>query len=158
MVFNRKRILAAMTSAGIAVGALGGGVAIASARPDYPPATATATGPSSVRPEGGCGDISKMWAGLHPVTKAAAGYLGLSQAQLRSALQSGKSLADVARAQGKSVSGLKSAMLGAITNWINASNQLSASQKAAAISEVKGHLDALVNLTCHSAMGMHDGG
>jgi hypothetical protein len=153
MVLNRKRILAAMTAAGIAVGALvGGGVAAASASPG---ARAAATAPHSAWRDGGCGDIGRMWPGLHPVMKAAASYLGLSQAQLRSELQSGKSLADVARAQGKPVSGLKSAMLAAITSWINASSILSASQKAAAISEVKSHLDAMVNMTCRSGMGVH---
>ncbi|HEY3184220.1 MAG TPA: hypothetical protein VGJ77_15370 [Gaiellaceae bacterium] len=44
---------------------------------------------------------------------AAAAYLGLTEAQLRTQLESGKSLADVAKAQSKSVSGLVDALLAA---------------------------------------------
>ena len=160
MVLNRKRVLAATAAAGIAVGALaGGGVALASmASPADLLVTATATAAASSWPDGGCGDMGRMWPGHHSVVKAAADYLRLSQAQLRSELQSGKSLADVARAQGKPVSGLKITILGAITSWVNSSSALSAGQKAAIISEVKSHLDAIVNMTCRSAMGMHQMG
>jgi len=45
---------------------------------------------------------------------AAAQYLGLTEAQLRSQLASGKSLADIAKARGKSVSGLEDALTSAI--------------------------------------------
>ena len=44
---------------------------------------------------------------------AAATYLGLTEAELRTQLEAGKSLADVAKAQGKSVSGLVDALLAA---------------------------------------------
>src|SRR5205807_2421819 len=44
---------------------------------------------------------------------AATGYLGLTEAQLRSQLESGKSLAQVATAQGKSVTGLVDALVNA---------------------------------------------
>lgn len=156
MVLNRKRILVAVAAAGIAVGAPAyGGVAFASAAsPAHVPVTATATAAASVWRDSGCGHMGK-WHGHDPVLKAAAGYLGLSQAQLRSELQSGKSLADVARAHGKPVSGLKSTVLTAITNWVNTSSKLSASQKAAVISKAKSHIDAIVNATCRSGMGAH---
>jgi hypothetical protein len=45
----------------------------------------------------------------------AAKYLGLTQEQLLTQLRDGKSLADIAKAQGKSVDGLKQAMLTALT-------------------------------------------
>jgi hypothetical protein len=45
----------------------------------------------------------------------AAKYLGLTQEQLLTQLRDGKSLADIARAQGKSVDGLKQAILSALT-------------------------------------------
>jgi hypothetical protein len=157
MVLNRKRILCAMAAAGIAAGALAdGGAAFASAAsPARSPVAAAATAPASVWPEGGCGAMGRMWSGHDPVTRAAADYLGLSQAQLRSEVQSGKSLADVARAQGKPVSGLKSTMLAAITSWVNASSTLSATQKEKVVSEVQSHLDAMVSMTCRPGMGPH---
>lgn len=42
-----------------------------------------------------------------PGLATAASYLGVTEAELRAEIQSGKSLADVARAEGKSVDGLK---------------------------------------------------
>jgi hypothetical protein len=99
-----------------------------------------------------------MWSGQQPAMKAAASYLGLSQAQLRAQLQSGKSLADVAKARGKSVSGLEDAILAAMTNWINSSTTLSATQKAAMISQFKSHLGAMVNDTFPSGPGMRPAG
>jgi hypothetical protein len=158
MVPNPKRVLAATAAAGIAVCALvDGTAAVASAAsPARSPVTAAATAPAPVQPPGLCGAMGKIWSDHDPAMKAAAGYLGLSQAQLRSELQSGKSLADVARARGKSVSGLKSTMLGAITSWVNGS-ALSASQKAKVITEVKDHLNTLVNMSCRSGVGHHMG-
>ncbi len=46
---------------------------------------------------------------------AAARYLGLSPQALRSQLEAGKSLAEIAAAQGKSIDGLKNAILGVLT-------------------------------------------
>lgn len=43
---------------------------------------------------------------LHLGLEAAAGYLGVTEAELRESLRDGRSLADVARAEGKSVGGL----------------------------------------------------
>ena len=45
----------------------------------------------------------------------AAKYLGLTQEQLLTQLRDGKSLADIAKAQGKSVDGLKQAILADLT-------------------------------------------
>lgn len=50
-------------------------------------------------------------AGLAMKFKAAAEYLGLTNAELRERLEDGQSLADVARAEDKSVDGLKQALL-----------------------------------------------
>jgi hypothetical protein len=145
MVLNRKRIVAAMAATGIGLGALAGGAAVASASQVQSPAAAA---PASGWPGGSCADWGKILPSNNPVTKATAGYLGLSQDRLRSELESGKSLADVAHAQGKPVSGLKDAMLASVTSQINASSKLSAAQKAAAISDVKSHLDTIVTLKC----------
>jgi hypothetical protein len=50
----------------------------------------------------------------------AASYLGLTDAQLRGQLASGKSLADIAKARGKSVSGLEAALKGALRTRLDA--------------------------------------
>jgi hypothetical protein len=155
MVLNRNHMLAAIAAAGIAVGALAsGGAAFAAPSQARSPVTATATAPASAWRGGGCGAKGKAWS-HHPVPKPVADYLGLSQAQVSSELQSGKSLADVARAQGKPVSGLKSTILATVTSQVNASSKLSSAQKAKVIGEVKGHLDAIVNVTCRHGMGSH---
>jgi hypothetical protein len=156
MNLNRKRVLTGLAATGILAGALaGGGVALASTGTTRVSATTTATESASGWCDRGLGDMAGMWSGQQPVMKAAADYLGLSQAQLRSQLQSGKSLADVAGARGKTVSGLKDAILAAMTSWINASTRLSAVQKAAMISEVKSHLDEMVTMTRPSGTDVH---
>lgn len=48
--------------------------------------------------------------GMHSLAAAAA-YLGLTEAELRTQLESGKSLADVAKAEDKSVDGLEKALI-----------------------------------------------
>jgi hypothetical protein len=89
--------------------------------------------------------MSGMWSGQEPVMTAAADYLGLSPTQLQAQLRSGTSLAGIAEAQGKTISGLKNALLAAMTSRINAISALTAQQKAAMISEAKDHLDAMIN-------------
>src|SRR3954447_15847344 len=51
---------------------------------------------------------------------AAATYLGLTEAQLRTQLESGKSLADVAKAHGKTVDGLVQALVDAAKTKLDA--------------------------------------
>jgi hypothetical protein len=166
-----RRALAVVAATGVASGALAfGGVALASGNSTQSPtattAAAAATPSATARPgpasgwcdggPGGRGLGHGMLAG-RPVTQAAAAYLGLSQDQLLSQLKAGKSLADVATARGKPVSGLKNAILAAGTSQVNASTTLSAAQKAALISELKSHLDAIVNATFPDGPGMHGG-
>lgn len=177
MKLNR-RTLAAVAATGVTSGALAfGGVALASTGSAHSPAAATtspaaattavaaaaatATAPAATPTSpggcdggpGGTGFGYGMGAGPQ-VMKAAAAYLGLSQSQLLSRLQAGKSLAEVATAQGKSVSGLKNAILTAATSQINASTRLSAAQKAQEISELKSRLDTIVNQTHPGGLGM----
>jgi hypothetical protein len=156
MNVSRKRVLAGLAATGVLAGAMAaGGVAIASTGSARTPAATTAAQPASSWCDGGPGDMRGMWSGQQPVLTAAAGYLGVSQSQLLSQLQAGKSLADVAKAQNKSVTGLKNAILTAMTSRINASTGLSAAQKTAMINEVKNHLDAIVNRTYPAGAGMH---
>ena len=91
--------------------------------------------------------------GENSAMAAAADYLGLSLTDLRADLQGGKSLADVAAAQGKSVSGLEDAMIAAMTTHLDASTTLTAEEKAAALAAMKSHLDVMVTATHSSGSG-----
>jgi hypothetical protein len=144
MKLTRKHVVTGLAAAALAAGVLtAGGVALASTGT----APASATSASSYGPgSGNCGGMYGMWSGQQPVMTAAEDYLGLSLTQLRTQLQSGKSLGDIAEAQGKPVSGLKDAILAAMTSRINANTALTAQQKAAMISQVKSHLDTMINM------------
>ena len=147
MKLNRKRVVTGLVATGLVAGALaGGGVALASTGPAPAPATSTSAEPPYGLCAGDFGGMHGMWFGQQPVMAAAAAYLGLSQTQLHTHLQAGKSLADVATAQGKPVSGLKNAILAAITSRINATSTLTADQKAGMLSQMKSHIDAMVNM------------
>jgi hypothetical protein len=79
---------------------------------------------------------------------AAATYLGLTEAQLRAQLMSGKSLADVAKAQGKSVDGLEQAMLAPIQAKLDQAvkdGKLTSSQRDQALAKIKASIDDMVN-------------
>jgi hypothetical protein len=159
---NRKRIVTGLVATGLAAAALaGGGVALASTG-TATPATSTPASPSCGPGSGHLGSMDGMggmWSGQQPVMKAAADYLALTPTQLHTQPQSGNSLADIASAQGKSVPGLKNALLAAITSRINANTALTAQQRAAMISQAKDHLDTMINMNMpHSpgtGMGSH---
>lgn len=157
MTLNRKRIVTGIAATGIAAGVLaGGGAALAATTAAAAPATAVT---ASAGPLGGMGPGygygygygpvggMRVQAGQQTVLAAAARYLGMSQDQLRSQLQAGKSFAEVAQARGKSVSGLKDAILAAVTSRVNASTRLTAEQKKTILAQVKSNLDTIVNAT-----------
>jgi len=86
--------------------------------------------------------------GFGPSLDAAATYLGLTEAQLRTQLESGKSLADVAKAQGKSVDGLKQAMLASIKAKLDQAvtdGKLTASQRDDIMAKITASIDDLIN-------------
>ena len=147
MKLTRKHVVTGLAAAGLLAGAIAaGGVALASTG-TAPVSAASAPAASSYGPgTGNCGGRYGMQAGQQPVMTAAADYLGLSLTQLRARLHSGTSLADIATAQGKPVSGLKNAILAAMTSRINANPALTAQEKAAMISQVKSHLDTMINM------------
>jgi hypothetical protein len=147
MKLTRKHVVTGLAAAGLMAGALtAGGVALASAGSAPSFATSASATPSYGPGTGNCDGRYGMQAGRQPVMTAAADYLGLSLTQLRAQLDSGKSLADIARAQGKPTSGLKDAILAAVTSRINANTALTAQQKTAMIEQVKSHLDAMINM------------
>src|SRR5262249_54958283 len=81
---------------------------------------------------------------------AAATYLGLTEDQLRTQLESGKSLADVAKAQGKSVDGLKQAMLTAIKAKLDQAvkdGRMTSAERDQALAKISADLDSLINGT-----------
>ena len=79
---------------------------------------------------------------------AAAGYLGLTQDQLRTKLMNGQSLAGVAKAQGKSVDGLKQTILDAAKTRLDQAvkdGDLTQTQANDMLDRLKAHVDDLVN-------------
>ena len=146
MKLTRKHVVTGLAAAGLMAGALtAAGVALASTGSAPISATSASATPSYGPGTGNCGGMYGMQAGQQPVMTAAADYLGLSLTQLRTQLHAGTSLADIATAQGKPTSGLKDTILAAMTSRINADTALTAQQKAAMISQVKGHLDTMIN-------------
>ena len=90
---------------------------------------------------------------------AAASYLGLTDAQVRSDFRSGKSLADIADAQGKSVDGLVQAIVDAAKTKIAAAvaaGRLTQSQTDSILSGLKSHVTDFVNRT-PPRFGLHNG-
>jgi len=79
---------------------------------------------------------------------AAASYLGLTEDQLRTQLESGKTLAQVAKTQGKSVDGLEAAMVKDATTKLDAAvkaGRLTAAEEQHILSDLKQHVGDLVN-------------
>ena len=79
---------------------------------------------------------------------AAAKYLGLTDAQLRTRLMSGKSLAQVAAAQNKPVDGLKSAIEAAVKKRLDQAvtdKRITQSQEDHILSDLHARLDDIVN-------------
>lgn len=81
---------------------------------------------------------------------AAADYLGLTEAQLRTQLESGKSLAQVAQAQGKPVSGLVDALVAAAKKRLDeavAAGRLTKAQADEMLAGLRTRITSLVNST-----------
>ncbi|HKG38601.1 MAG TPA: hypothetical protein VKB25_06395 [Conexibacter sp.] len=95
-----------------------------------------------------------------PGLDAAADYLGLTRAALARQLQNGKSLADVARAQGKSVDGLEQALVDEAKTRLDrdvADRRLTSDQRDQILREVQEHVADLVNGRAPGPLGRHDG-
>jgi hypothetical protein len=82
--------------------------------------------------------------------EAAAGYIGITEAQLRTELESGKSLAQVAREHGKSVDGLVAALVAAAKEKLDAAvsaGRLTKDQEADMLDALKDRITSAVNNT-----------
>jgi hypothetical protein len=114
---------------------------------------------------GGPGFGGPRGAGLMAGIDDVATYLGLKPAALVTQLRAGKSLADIAAAQGKTVSGLKTAITDAATKQLDAAvaaGKLTKEQETKVLAGLSDHLDDIVNGT-HKAGGFgfkhrHGGG
>ena len=144
MKMNRKRVLVGAAGLGL-VGALATGgaawAATGSPGPSAPSASATAPG---YGPMAGFGGMHGGMFGETPMLTTAAQYLGMSQTDLRAQLQTGKSLADVAQAQGKSVTGLEDAIVATVKANIAANTALTADQKTAILAQVQSRVATMV--------------
>jgi hypothetical protein len=79
---------------------------------------------------------------------AAATHLGLTEAQLRSDIESGQSLAQIATAQGKSVDGLKQALIADAKSHLDQAvkdGKLTAAQETQFLNDLSSRIDDLVN-------------
>jgi hypothetical protein len=79
---------------------------------------------------------------------AAAGYLGLSTDELLTKLENGQSLADVAKAQGKSVNGLKQALLAEVKARLDRAvedGKLTDAQRDEILADIEARLEDLVD-------------
>ena len=79
---------------------------------------------------------------------AAASYLGLTEDDLHSRLESGKTLAQIAKAQGKSVEGLKDAMVADAKTHLDAAvkaGRLSSAEEQRVLADLEQRIDDLVN-------------
>jgi hypothetical protein len=94
-----------------------------------------------------------------PGLDAAASYLGLTDADLHAQLAAGKTLADVANAQGKTVDGLVAALVSSARTRIAADVQagrLTQAQADAMTADLQARITEMVNST-RAGHGDHDG-
>jgi Arc/MetJ-type ribon-helix-helix transcriptional regulator len=78
----------------------------------------------------------------------AADYLGLTQAELRTKLNDGRSLADIAKARGKSVDGLKQAILDEAEKKLDQlveDGELTRAEADEMLARMKSHIDEIVD-------------
>lgn len=83
-----------------------------------------------------------------PASQAIATYLGLTNDQIRTQLQSGKTLAQIATAQGKTVSGLEDAIVSDAKTHLGAAvaaGKMTATQEATMLADITAHVDDRVN-------------
>jgi polyhydroxyalkanoate synthesis regulator phasin len=92
----------------------------------------------------------KGHAALRGAIKATAAYVGLTEQQVLAQLKAGKSLADVATAQGKTVDGLKAAILAdakTVIDRLVSQGKISAERGQQYLARLQAHIDQLVTRT-----------
>lgn len=134
---TNTKMVAALSALSVAVG---GGLSIATAKTHHRQTNQTGSGLQQQGPR----------RGGPPFIKAAATYLGLDVKALCDQLKAGKTLADVAAAQNKSVDGLKQAIYDDAKSHMDkavADGKLTSDQESARLSDLQSHLDDIVNKT-----------
>jgi hypothetical protein len=132
----RSRTTFAAAGATLAIAAAGTGGALA------------AGGSGGTAPEGAPAIGIVVGPGKGPA--AVASYLGLTESELRAQIEAGKSLAQIASASGKSVSGLEAVILADAKAHLDeavANGRLTAAQEETMLADLKSHLDDFVNGT-----------
>ena len=79
---------------------------------------------------------------------AAATYLGITEAELRTSLESGDTLAEIAKANGKTAAGLADALVAAAKADLDekvAAGRLTAAQRTAILADLESRIDDVVN-------------
>ena len=79
----------------------------------------------------------------------AASYIGLSVAELQTQMHAGKSLADIATAQAKTVDGLHDALVNAIAEQVDSNTSLSVDQRTSMLSQISTRVTTMINNTDH---------
>lgn len=162
---KRSGVALGVLGLGVA-GALAGGIGVAAAATGQ--AGAVATGPfartaatayladNDASPGNGvCGRAGQAGqAGQGTTLDAAAKYLGLTEDQLRTRLQDGQSMAQVATAQGKTVSGLEDAIVSAMTQRLQANTALTSAQRATLLERLRERVQAFVSTVHEPGTGM----
>jgi len=100
--------------------------------------------------DGGSGPVVQAGPGGPPGGAAVAAYLGLTETELRTQLESDETLAQIATAQGKSVSGLEDVLYADAKSHLDqavANGKLTASEEQTMLADLKSHLDDIVNHT-----------
>jgi hypothetical protein len=127
----------------------GGATALAKSGSGTPGGSADGVGPERVAtPDCGATGPDARPAPLGAMVSAASTYLGLSSDQIGQEVKSGKTLADVANAQGKSVAGLEQAVIGAAKTALDksvAAGDITATDEQHALDQLNAQLDDFVN-------------
>jgi hypothetical protein len=151
-MITRKRT---MVAAGAAVAAFAiAGTAIAAGPPASPPRTGAGTGTCTGTAQGTQGAGRGVMAG-GVVMQAAAKYIGITPTELATARQDGKSLAQIATANGKTVAGLEAAMTSAFKANLDAAvkaGRITQAQADQMLAAFKANLDTMVNRTATGPM------
>jgi hypothetical protein len=165
MKLNRKNMTAGIAGLGLVGALVTGGVAAAQASTGEGTIPQPSSTTSSTGGDHESGHMAGRGFGQNSPMIAVASSLGLTQEELQERMQSGESLADVAEAEGKSVSELKDAMVSELMTNLDSNSTLSSDDKEAAAEQMTSRIDTMLDAThtpgegmgIGSRMGMHSG-